>query len=171
MTHTCLRTLRRAHQRHGEAGSWVNLCLFFSLSLSIADSLWPMDRSTRFHWPWDFLGRKYWVAILSPKDLPNPGVEPRSLCIFCFGRQILLSLWKWKLLRGREHAQSSLRPHGHTVHEILKAEYWNSGLPLFRGSSQPQGLNPRSPARIGFFTSWVWGSPLSHLGKTYAGRL
>ena len=33
--------------------------------------------------PWDFQGKKYWSGLPfpSPGNLPNPGIEPRSLTL------------------------------------------------------------------------------------------
>ena len=45
-------------------------------SLSLSDSL----QSTRFLHPWDFSRQEYWsgLSFPSPRELPDPGIEPGS---------------------------------------------------------------------------------------------
>ena len=60
---------------------WCNwgtesLILFQSLTLLWSHGLYP----ARLLCPWDFLSKTYWSGLLfpTPRDLPNPGIEPCS---------------------------------------------------------------------------------------------
>ena len=56
------------------------LCTVLSRSV-MSDSLWPHGLlPVRLPCPWEFSRQEYWIELPCPppKDLPNPGIKPRS---------------------------------------------------------------------------------------------
>ena len=48
----------------------------------------------------EFSRQEYWSGLPfpSPGDIPDPGVEPDTSCVFCIGRQILYHWATWEAL-------------------------------------------------------------------------
>ena len=77
---------------------WYMLALLLSWSDSF-ETLWTIAH--RLLCPWDFPGKDIGVSchFLLPENLPNPGIEPTSVCcVSCIGWQFLYHWAPWEAL-------------------------------------------------------------------------
>ena len=74
-------------KHHRMTTPWLfltNLCCIVLSSSVVSDSFWPYrQQPTKFFCPWRFSRQEYWSGLPwpPPGDLPNPGIEPRSLAL------------------------------------------------------------------------------------------
>ena len=84
-----------------------------------------------------------WVVIPFPKDLPDPGIEPRSSAL-----QALFTVWVTTEAMLSLSCPTLCDPMDYTAHQapLSRQEYW-SGLPIPSPGDLPKPLiKPGSPA-------------------------
>ena len=117
----------------------------------VSDSLRPQ----RLYSPWNSPGQNTGVGnFLSPGDLPNPGIDPRSPILQA---DSLPTEPEGKPKQRTEKSHPTLcDPMDYMVHEILQARIleWVT-FPFFRGSSQPRDRTQVTHIVGRFFTSWT----------------
>ena len=115
-----------------------------------------------------FPRQEYWnrLPFLSPGDLPNPGMEPRSPALQADSLPLNRQGVKWSEVKGTESCLTLCDPMDCTVHGILQAIIleWVA-FPFSSRSSQPRDPTQVSHISGRFFTSWATREALQTKGK------
>ena len=100
------------------------------------------------------------VAVPFSRDLPNPGIKPKSLHPLQPGSLPLAPLGKPLKVKVTQSCPTLCHPMDYTVHGILQARILEQvAFPFSRGSSHPRDWTQASRIAGRFFTSWATREP------------
>ena len=105
-----------------------------------------------------FSRQEYWSGLpcLPPRDLPNPGIKPKSLHPLQPGSLPLAPLGKPMKVKVTQSCLTLCDPMDYTVHGILQARILEQvAFPFSRGSSHPRDWTQALRVAGRFFTSWA----------------